>query len=93
MAPFANFKDFKECQKYAKKRGVKNTGAYCGAIESKIRRSKAMKNFKGVRKEAQSWVAGMGDSVTDKEASKRIGIASKKAQKSFVKRQTESLEW
>ena len=38
MCPFANFKDFKDCQKYAKKRGVKNTGAYCRAIESRTRK-------------------------------------------------------
>jgi len=44
--PFANFKDFKDCQKYAKKRGVKNTGAYCGAIESRIRAARTKKKRK-----------------------------------------------
>jgi hypothetical protein len=38
--PFAGFKSFKDCQKKAKKRGIKNTGAYCGVIESRIKTRK-----------------------------------------------------
>ena len=34
---FGKYKDFKSCEKVAAKKGIKNTGAYCGAIESKIR--------------------------------------------------------
>ena len=43
MAPFANFKNFKECQKKASKKGIKNTGAYCGAIEAYARGTKKRK--------------------------------------------------
>lgn len=35
--PLGKYKDFKACQKGAAKKGIKNTGAYCGAIEANIR--------------------------------------------------------
>jgi len=41
--PFANYKNFKECQRKVAKKGIKNTGAYCGAIESKIKKARAKK--------------------------------------------------
>lgn len=33
--PFARFKDWAACEKYAKKKKVKNIGAYCGAIKAR----------------------------------------------------------
>ena len=43
-----------------------------------------IQGFSGARKEAQDWVGGMGNAVTDKDTSKRIGKASKKDVKSFI---------
>jgi len=44
MAPLGQYKTFKECQKKVAKKGIKNTGAYCGAIEA---------NIKGTRKKGK----------------------------------------
>lgn len=38
--PLGNWKDFKACQKAVAKKGIKNTGAYCGAIEARIKATK-----------------------------------------------------
>jgi hypothetical protein len=42
--PLGKYKDFKACQKAVAKKGIKNTGAYCGAIEA---------NIKGTRKKGK----------------------------------------
>ena len=34
--PLGKYKNFKTCQKAVAKKGIKNTGAYCGAIEANI---------------------------------------------------------
>ena len=39
--PIGKYKNFKSCQRAVAKKGIKNTGAYCGAIEATI---------KGIRK-------------------------------------------
>jgi hypothetical protein len=44
MAPLGPYKNFKSCQKAVAKKGIKNTGAYCGAIEA---------NIKGTRKKGK----------------------------------------
>jgi len=41
--PLGKYKDFKACQRGAAKKGIKNTGAYCGAIEAYIRGTKKRK--------------------------------------------------
>jgi hypothetical protein len=45
--PIGPYKNFKICQKEVAKKGIKNTGAYCGAIEAKIRKVKYMPNRDG----------------------------------------------
>jgi hypothetical protein len=52
-----------------------------------------IKNFKDARNEARAWTFGMGDSVTDKKAPKRIAKASKKDIKGFIKEQKKTLNW
>jgi len=65
--PLGKYKSFKTCKRAVAKKGIKNTGAYCGSIENTIRKVRAKKsikvNFSGVRAEAQNWVKGMGDQV------------------------------
>jgi len=41
MPPTGPYQTFQICQKKVAKKGIKNTGAYCGAIEA---------NIKGTRK-------------------------------------------
>lgn len=41
--PFAGFKDWQACEKYAKKRKVKKTGAYCSAIKARSEKRKKKK--------------------------------------------------
>ena len=62
--PIGKYKNFTACQKAVAKKGIKNTGTYCGAIEANIRGTrKKGPDFSGVRKEAQNWVKGMGNQV------------------------------
>ena len=50
-------------------------------------------DFSSARAEAQEWSFGMGAQVTDKEAPKRIGKASKKDVKDFMGGMKKSLLW
>lgn len=50
-------------------------------------------DFSEVRKEAKDWVSGMGNSVTDADASKRIWKSANKNQMKFVGEQKKSLSW
>jgi hypothetical protein len=36
--PLGKYKNFADCEKAVAKKGIKNTGAYCGAIEARIRK-------------------------------------------------------
>ena len=38
--PLGKYKNFKACEKAVAKKGIKNTGAYCGAIEAYIKGTK-----------------------------------------------------
>ena len=41
--PLGKYKNFKACEKAVAKKGIKNTGAYCGAIEAYIKGTKKRK--------------------------------------------------
>ena len=41
--PLGKYKNFKACEKAVAKKGIKNPGAYCGAIEAYIKGTKKRK--------------------------------------------------
>jgi len=86
--PLGKYKNFKACQKAVAKKGIKNTAAYCGAIEANIRgtrKTHMSPNFGGARQEAQNWVAGMGGAVLQPTGFYRY----RDAQKYFTRVRTE----
>ena len=42
--PFAGFKDFADCERYAARRGARDTGAYCGAIKARTEGTRRRRN-------------------------------------------------
>lgn len=56
-------------------------------------KAKYAPDFKGAKYESKQWTSGMAGQVTDKDAAKRIGKASKKDTKQFMGSMKSSLLW
>lgn len=59
--PLGKYKNFADCEKAVAKKGIKNTGAYCGAIEARIRKGKLKKKVVGKTKDGWEKVKVSGN--------------------------------